>query len=41
VAFAIGAHAISIALHIVFGISCAWIEGIGVRRLTSLAQTAD
>ena len=41
VAFAIGAHAISIALHIVFGISCAWIEGIGVRRLTSLARTAD
>jgi uncharacterized protein (TIRG00374 family) len=41
VAFAIGAHAISIALHIVFGISCAWSEGIGVWRLTSLAQTAD
>jgi glycosyltransferase 2 family protein len=41
VAFAIGAHAISIALHIVFGLSCAWIEGVGVRRLTSLAQTAD
>jgi hypothetical protein len=41
VVFAIGAHAISIALHIVFGISCAWSEGIGVWRLTSLAQTAD
>jgi uncharacterized protein (TIRG00374 family) len=41
VAFAIGAHAISMTLHIVFGLACAWIEGIGMRRLTALAQTPD
>ena len=40
VAFAIAAHAISIALHIAFGLVCAWIEGIGMRRLTGLAQNA-
>jgi hypothetical protein len=40
VAFAIAAHAISIGLHIAFGLVCAWIEGIGMRRLTGLAQNA-
>ena len=41
VAFAIASHALAIALHIVLGLCCAWFEGIGVRRLTRLAEATD
>jgi uncharacterized protein (TIRG00374 family) len=41
VAFAIASHALAIALHIVLGIWSAWLEGIGMKRLTRLAEATD
>jgi uncharacterized protein (TIRG00374 family) len=41
VAFAIASHALAIALHIILGLCCAWLEGIGVKRLTRLAEATD
>jgi uncharacterized protein (TIRG00374 family) len=41
VAFAIASHALAVGLHIVLGLCCAWFEGIGVRRLTRLAEATD
>jgi uncharacterized protein (TIRG00374 family) len=38
-AFAIGSHAIVIGLHISLGIAGAWIEGIGMTRLTRLGES--
>jgi uncharacterized protein (TIRG00374 family) len=39
VAFAIASHALAVALHIFIGLCCAWLEGIGVKRLTRVAET--
>ena len=41
VAFAIASHALAITLHIVLGLCCAWLEGIGVKRLTRFAEVTD
>jgi len=40
VAFAIGAHAVFVGLQVILGLSCAWLEGFGMRGLTQLAQTS-
>ena len=41
VAFAIASHALAISLHIVLGLCCAWLEGIGVKRMTRLAEATE
>ena len=38
VAFAIGTHAMAIALHILLGLCAAWAEGVGLARLSQAAQ---
>ncbi len=41
VAFAIGTHAIAIALHVLLGLGAAWIEGVGLMRLSQAAHSVD
>jgi hypothetical protein len=41
VAFAIASHALAIGLHIFLGLCCAWLEGIGVKRLTRVAEATQ